>query len=202
VQTGPAANNDRAVEAKIGPRAIPGETQGALLERNLTSGPVRTPSLPAPPAPHDAVITLEDHLRTAVIELSNDFTVDEYYLQLVSLTPVDNGSAGHEGRLAVGVVGEAPGETRDGASLELALSAAQVTGIALTAGTVWWALRVSGLLTSLMASMPAWRHVDLLPILRDEEEEEVDWGNEDAEAARDEEAVDRVLDASGRGDQR
>jgi hypothetical protein len=137
-----------------------------------------------------------------VIELAPDITWDDYYLRLVSLTVADQASSGRDAKLATGTMAEASGEVNESVSRELAVSTAQMTGIALTAGTVWWALRVGGLLTSLMASMPAWRHVDPLPILRDDEDEEVDWGNEDAEAARDEEAVDKVLDASGRGDQR
>lgn len=179
-----------------------GEPQGAFLERLLSTGPAPAQALPAPSALRDAVITLEDRSRSAVIEVIKDFTWDDYYLRLVSLTIVDHGSSGRDARLAAGEVTDASGETRDGITHELAVSAAQMTGIALTAGTVWWALRVGGLLTSLMASMPAWRHVDLLPILRDDEDEEVDWGDEDAEAARDEEAVDEVLDASGRGDRK
>jgi len=148
------------------------------------------------------VIVLDEHSRTAVIEVSRDVAWDDYYLRLVSLTFADHGSSGRDAKLGAGAASEALGETNDGMSLEIAVSAAQLTGITLAAGTVWWALRVGGLLTSMMASMPAWRHVDLLPILRDDEDEEVDWGDEDAEAARDEEAVDQVLDASGKGDQR
>jgi hypothetical protein len=137
-----------------------------------------------------------------VIEVGTDIDWDDYYLRLVSLTVADRGSSGRDVKLSAGAVTAGSGETSDGMGRELAVSAAQMTGLALTAGTVWWALRVGGLLTSVMASLPAWRHLDPLPILRDDEEEEVDWGNEDAEAARDEEAVDQVLDASGRGDQR
>jgi hypothetical protein len=148
------------------------------------------------------MVTLDDHSRIAVIEVAPDITWDDYYLRLVSLTVADQVSSGRDAKLATGTIGEASGEVNENVSRELAVSTAQMTGIALTAGTVWWALRVGGLLTSLMASMPAWRHVDPLPILRDDEDEEVDWGNEDAEAARDEEAVDKVLDASGKGDQR
>lgn len=76
----------------------------------------------------------------------------------------------------------------------LAAKAAKVIGISLTAGTVWWALRLSGLLTSLMASLPAWRHLDLLAILPDDEEPVSVWDQTgDAEALRDEAAVGNLL---------
>ena len=87
-----------------------------------------------------------------MIEVATDITWDDYYLRLVSLTVADQGSSGRDAKLATGTVTEASGEANDGMSRELAVSAAQMTGIALTAGTVWWALRVGGLLTSLMAS--------------------------------------------------
>ncbi|HET7865546.1 MAG TPA: hypothetical protein VFL86_14180, partial [Burkholderiaceae bacterium] len=35
----------------------------------------------------------------------------------------------------------------------------------LGAGFVWWSLRASGLLASLAASTPVWRHLDPIPIL-------------------------------------
>ncbi|PLK49628.1 cadherin domain-containing protein [Uliginosibacterium sp. TH139] len=43
--------------------------------------------------------------------------------------------------------------------------AGQAAAAALTAGVVWWAGRATGLITALMASVPAWRTVDPLPIL-------------------------------------
>ncbi len=52
--------------------------------------------------------------------------------------------------------------------------------MALSVGAVWWAARAGGLLASLLASTPAWRHVDPLPVLgRDEEDPEIDWGDAD-----------------------
>ena len=67
-------------------------------------------------------------------------------------------------------------------------------GIALSVGVVWWASRVGGLIGSLLASMPAWRHLDPLPIVgRDEEEEQWD-ETQDADADADELAVSMVLE--------
>ena len=112
--------------------------------------------------------------------------------------------------LAPDVTAIARAVTRDGGSIDddsRAVSAgdfdlseftlgevAQAAGMALSAGTVWWALRASGLLAGLVVSMPAWRHADLLAILPDEDEEEL-WDTEsDMEAGRDEAALENVLD--------
>jgi VCBS repeat-containing protein len=82
------------------------------------------------------------------------------------------------------------------------VEAAQITGVALTAGTVWWALRAGGLLAGLMVSLPAWRHADLLAVLPDDEEDD-HWDlAEDDEAARDEQAVAQVFEPAFEGDLR
>ena len=58
--------------------------------------------------------------------------------------------------------------------IEVVLNSVRITGLALSVGAVWWAARAAGLVASLLASTPAWRHVDPLPVLgRDEDEEEV-----------------------------
>jgi hypothetical protein len=93
-------------------------------------------------------------------------------------------------------------DTREGAQLTLT-QAAQATGVALTAGTVWWALRAGGLVTGLLVSMPAWRHADLLAVLPDDEEDDP-WQipDDDEEASRDEQAVGTVFDPSLSGGSR
>jgi hypothetical protein len=76
----------------------------------------------------------------------------------------------------------------------------QATGLALTAGTVWWALRAGGLLAGLVVTLPAWRHADLLAVLPDPSQDADDndaWDRaEDDEAARDENAVRQMLETS------
>ena len=64
----------------------------------------------------------------------------------------------------------------------------RVVSVELTAAmTADEAERAAGLMASLLASSPAWRHVDPLPVLgRDEEEEEYEVAEEDKER-RDEE---------------
>jgi hypothetical protein len=55
---------------------------------------------------------------------------------------------------------------------------------------VSWALRGAGLLTSLLASTPAWRNLDPLPVLgADDDDDKKDDDDADEEASRDELAV-------------
>jgi hypothetical protein len=72
----------------------------------------------------------------------------------------------------------------------------QITGLALTAGTVWWVLRAGGLLAGLLVSLPVWRHADLLAVLPDEEADDA-WDQPDDEAARDEQAIGHLLEPGG-----
>jgi len=92
-----------------------------------------------------------------------------------------------------GVLEDEPEPTR----LELALKSAQLASLALSVGVVTWILRAGGLISSLLASLPAWRHMDPLPILARDKDEEED--EEEARKRRklaeeqDEKKVDRVL---------
>ena len=58
------------------------------------------------------------------------------------------------------------------------MSAVRITGLAFSVGAVWWAARAAGLVASVLASSPAWRHVDPLPVLGKDEEEESEWVDE------------------------
>jgi hypothetical protein len=78
--------------------------------------------------------------------------------------------------------------------IEVIMDSVRMGGIALSVGVVWWASRVSGLIGSLLASLPAWRHLDPLPIVgRDEDEERWD-ESEGSDADADELAISMVLD--------
>jgi hypothetical protein len=73
---------------------------------------------------------------------------------------------------------------------DFSLDSARAAGIALSVGAAWWAGRASGLLSSLLASTPTWRHVDPLPVLgRDRDDEPTGWGEPDAEEEKQEEAA-------------
>jgi len=76
------------------------------------------------------------------------------------------------------------------------MESVRMGGIVLSVGVVWWASRVTGLIGTLLSSVPAWRHLDPLPIVgKDEERDEEHWYEpEDADAAADELAISMVLE--------
>jgi hypothetical protein len=80
--------------------------------------------------------------------------------------------------------------------IEVVMESVRMGGIVLSVGVVWWASRVSGLIGSLLSSVPAWRHLDPLPIVgKDEEKDEEHWYEpEDADANADELAISMVLE--------
>ena len=83
---------------------------------------------------------------------------------------------------------------------QLRAAPAETAAVALSAGFVWWSLRAAGLLTSLLASTPVWRHLDPIAILDDDEDEDLTGrpdGVEDGEAARDEAAARELLHGVG-----
>jgi hypothetical protein len=55
----------------------------------------------------------------------------------------------------------------------------RVASTTLTAGFVWWLTRSGGLLTSILMGVPAWRHVDLLPVLAPARDDDDDDGDDD-----------------------
>jgi hypothetical protein len=69
----------------------------------------------------------------------------------------------------------------------------------MSVGVVWWASRLTGVVGSLLASVPAWRHLDPLPIVGgDEALGEADWDEDpnDLDADADELAISMMLDRS------
>jgi hypothetical protein len=61
------------------------------------------------------------------------------------------------------------------------LTPARITSVTFSAGFIWWLTRSGGLLTSMLIGVPAWRHIDLLPVLaRDFDDEEEEDGLEPA----------------------
>ncbi|MBT0961739.1 Ig-like domain-containing protein, partial [Denitromonas iodatirespirans] len=53
-----------------------------------------------------------------------------------------------------------------GDSARLTVAIVGVSGTVITVGVVWWVTRVGALVATLVASLPAWRSIDPLPILR------------------------------------
>jgi hypothetical protein len=52
--------------------------------------------------------------------------------------------------------------------MQLSAEAAAGVGISLTAGFVSWALRAGAMASSFLASMPAWRQFDPMPVLMED----------------------------------
>jgi len=65
----------------------------------------------------------------------------------------------------------------------------RVASATVTAGFVWWLTRSGGLLTTMLLGVPAWRHVDLLPVLAADREDDEDDGD-----AADRDGADSALD--------
>jgi len=76
----------------------------------------------------------------------------------------------HEIKVELGKVAlaEAPREH----FIQLDLNSIRMTSFALSIGAIWWATRATGLLASLLSSLPAWRNFDPLPVLGRNEDEE------------------------------
>jgi VCBS repeat-containing protein len=83
--------------------------------------------------------------------------------------------------------------------LQLMLDSVKFGGMALSVGVVWWASRVSAMLGSLLASTPAWRHIDPLPVLNDREKDRERWLEpDDRDVDANELAVALVLEGGAR----
>jgi hypothetical protein len=84
--------------------------------------------------------------------------------------------------------------------LTITPEAIRTAGTVVTAGLVWWLTRSGGLLTSMLMGVPAWRHIDLLPVLSgpyesdedalDEHSPQPDATTDSAECERDEQLAD------------
>jgi hypothetical protein len=74
------------------------------------------------------------------------------------------------------VFGPRKPQRSDGEQLLIELTQPEkVASVSLTAGFVWWLTRGGGALATVLMGVPAWRHLDLLPVMaRADEEGEVD----------------------------
>ncbi|UCH17912.1 MAG: putative Ig domain-containing protein, partial [Burkholderiales bacterium] len=142
--------------------------------------------------PHDVLVAVRRHLNEEVDPLAPGPV--EPGQELVVLTAWDEGGARlglpdgwrlsntlrrvAEIEVGGGSADRSDGEHngRDDAGFDLgSTSTLQVVGATVTAGFIWWLTRSGGMLTMMLMGIPAWRHVDLLPVLmrdRDDEEEE------------------------------
>jgi len=91
------------------------------------------------------------------------------------------------------------GEEAPHDQIQILIDSVKMGGLALSVGVVWWASRISGLLGSLLASAPAWRHIDPLPVVGRDDDDEAEWLEpDDRDADANELAVSLVLEGSHR----
>lgn len=99
--------------------------------------------------------------------------------------------------IEVDTVPTGDGAEQSGASnpvLEILQDPVRIASATFTAGFVWWLTRSGGLLTTLLLGVPAWRHVDLLPVLaRSDDDDESDGHGSDEGDARAEEFDDSAV---------
>jgi hypothetical protein len=150
----------------------------------------------APPSNLHSAVDIDAKFDLA----SLDQAIGTLEAQILALQQQQRGSLRFESGAAEAV----PQVRSDGESpVQFSLAeTARVTGLALTAGTVWWALRAGGLLSGLLVSLPAWRHADLLAVLPDEEDDDAWDPLDDDEAERDEQAVGQMLEPAWGADPR
>lgn len=67
--------------------------------------------------------------------------------------------------------------------LKIKQASLEIVGGGLTMFLAWWVFRLQALMLSLMASLPAWRDVDLLPILHAEDDDINDIDDEEYQGA-------------------
>jgi hypothetical protein len=68
-------------------------------------------------------------------------------------------------------------EQRPTALVDVISDPMRISSVSFTAGFVWWLTRGGGVLATMLMSLPAWRHIDLLPVLArrlDDEDNEKD----------------------------
>jgi hypothetical protein len=70
----------------------------------------------------------------------------------------------------------------------------RISSVTFSAGFIWWLTRSGGLLTTMLMGIPAWRHIDLLPVLaRPTDDEDDDEENDDellSDLAEDDDDID------------
>jgi hypothetical protein len=85
--------------------------------------------------------------------------------------------------------------------LSLFVDTLKGTALAFSAGFVAWLLRGGTLLAGLLATLPAWRHFDPVPILNMNKKDKEDWTRRVKEATkieiREHEGLDQIIQEPG-----
>jgi len=177
----PAAPKDSASAPGAG-KTTPGSTLGApAADDDSPRGGLST-------NPNSQTIRLRvrDEGTGPVASISFDNLTFDTTLPLVSIwDEASKGSAGAELRSALlsyrsatvdAGTAQASAEAPPAPStlIDMAQDPVRIASVTFTAGLVWWLTRSGGLLTTMLLGVPAWRHVDLLPVLASPPEDEED----------------------------
>lgn len=126
----------------------------------------------------------------------------ELNAQLASMNIAAHAAERQAGQPALSAAVIDQGQDKNTLVNEIKAHAAQISGISLTTGFAWWALRAGGLLAGLLASLPVWRQVDPMLILDDKgegrDEEDVAETEADLEAASMENGLEEIFGNSER----
>ena len=105
--------------------------------------------------------------------LTNQSTDDEILQHILDIIRAEQQLSGaHHNHTASTIHVEIKQE--DGFRVDVLTNGVKITTVSLSVGAVGWALRASGLFTSVLTSLPAWRSFDVLPVLSRENDEEDD----------------------------
>lgn len=167
-----------------------------------TVAPIPPASVPAPDLPNGRHISTVSTLRLERAQIvltlgSNPGGALMEFLLSGEAPGRSIGSGGEGGDRAPIVTGNAPPALDDNAYLDaqLALQAVRMTGFVLSIGTIWWAIRASGLVASMLMAAPAWITFDPLPVLGPKDKDEPDWGETpDPDTAPDERNVEEIFE--------
>jgi hypothetical protein len=186
----------------------PGEIDPRVL---MTMATPRTPPVSPEPAP-DTPMALATPAAAAQPGVSVAFGVSVATpLPTAIVTPRTGdipaplASVWREWGIATPLSVELP-PTRDGAEtqdrseeeqqLEIMMNGVRLAGMSLSVGVVTWALRAGGILSSLLASLPAWRYIDPLPVLERAGRSKVVWrANEDDQPSDEDQAIEEMLES-------
>ncbi|MDH3209791.1 MAG: hypothetical protein OEL91_05365, partial [Burkholderiaceae bacterium] len=146
----------------------------SMLKQRVTLDLISFDVAPAPDADElaDLALLLEQRLESASATLS--YAQSRNSLGLLDEAPADEQPSGRE--LDFDVLAD-PGVSG---------------GLLISASVLWWATRAGGLLAAMMASVPAWRSFDPLPILARSRSNRGETSGPSAAAATDDLAVDQI----------
>jgi hypothetical protein len=80
--------------------------------------------------------------------------------------------------------------------MQVLVELSRLGGVALSIGTIAWALRATALASRLLVSIPAWRHLDPIPVLAGDDDERSRDFPSDSETVADELGIELMLDSA------